>query len=108
MTKKQLNFLSNYGLVLTHLYQNCRATLRETARATGLTERAVFQIVRELEDSGLIAKKRLGRRNTYTVNQSVLLGFPVYQGFNVAQVADALRNILDQPQIPPADQPPAP
>ena len=107
MTKK-LNFLSNYGLVLTHLYQDPRATLRETARATGLTERAVFQIIREMEESGIIEKKRLGRRNTYAVNRPVLLRFPVYQDVSVAQIADAVRRIIEQQQIPPAGQPPAP
>ena len=57
---KKWNFLSNYGLVLTHLFQNSQATLREIARGTDLTERAVYQIVRELEESGFIGKKRVG------------------------------------------------
>ena len=66
---KRWNFLSNYGLVLTHLFQNPRATLREIAHGTDLTERAVYQIVRDLEEHGFIGKKRrLGRRNSYTVN----------------------------------------
>ena len=57
---KKWNFLSNYGLVLTHLVQNPRATLREIARGTDLTERAVYQIVRDLEVSGFIQKRREG------------------------------------------------
>ena len=92
---KKWNFLSNYGLVLTHLFQNSSATLREIARGTDLTERAVYQIVRELEESGFIGKKRVGRRNTYTVNRSALFSFPVYQGLNIAQMVAALRRILD-------------
>ncbi|MEO8457337.1 MAG: winged helix-turn-helix transcriptional regulator [Chloroflexota bacterium] len=93
---KKWNFLSNYGLVLTHLFQNSRATLREIARGTDLTERAVYQIVRELEESGFIEKKRVGRRNTYTVNQSALFSFPVYQGLNIAQMITALRRIMEE------------
>ncbi len=93
---KKWNFLSNYGLVLTHLFQNSRATLREIARGTDLTERAVYQIVRELEESGFIQKKRVGRRNTYTVHQSALFSFPVYQGLNIAQMISALRRIMDE------------
>ena len=57
---KKWNFLSNYGLVLTHLFQNPRATLREIARGTDLTERAVYQIVRELEEHTFIQKRRVG------------------------------------------------
>ena len=35
---KKWNFLSNYGLVLTHLFQNSDATLREIAREIDLLE----------------------------------------------------------------------
>jgi DNA-binding Lrp family transcriptional regulator len=93
---KKWNFLSNYGLVLTHLFQNSDATLREIARGTDLTERAVYQIVRELEEHGFIGKKRVGRRNTYTVNEEALLGFPVYRNLNIAQMVTALRMLIDQ------------
>ena len=93
---KKWNFLSNYGLVLTHLFGNPRATLREIARGTDLTERAVYQIVRELELNGFIEKKRVGRRNVYTVNESALFSFMVYQDLNVAQMTTALRRILEE------------
>ena len=101
---RKWNFLSNYGLVLTHLFQNSRATLREIARGTDLTERAVYQIVRELEEGGFIEKKRMGRRNTYTVNQSALFSFPVYQGLNIAQMVTALRGFIDTTQPRPSRQ----
>ena len=93
---KKWNFLSNYGLVLTHLFQNSDATLREIARGTELTERAVYQIVRELEENGFIEKKRVGRRNTYTVNERALFTFPVYRELNIAQMVTALRLIMDE------------
>jgi len=93
---RKWNFLSNYGLVLTHLFQNPRATLREIARGTDLTERAVYQIVRDLEESGFIEKRRVGRRNIYTVNEPALFSYPVYQNLNVAQMITALRRILEE------------
>ena len=93
---KKWNFLSNYGLVLTHLFQNSNATLREIARGTDLTERAVYQIVRELEVNGFIGKRRVGRRNTYTVNEGAILSFPVYRNLNIAQMVKALRIIMDE------------
>ena len=92
---RKWNFLSNYGLVLTHLFQNSRATLREIARGTDLTERAVYQIVRDLEENGFIEKKRVGRRNIYNVNESALFSFPVYQNLNIAQMITALPRILE-------------
>ncbi len=93
---KKWNFLSNYGLVLTHLFQNPRATLREIARGTDLTERAVYQIVRDLEEGGFIEKKRVGRRNIYTINEGALFGYPVYGELNIAQMITALRRILEE------------
>ena len=93
------NFLSNYGLVLTHLVQNPRATLREIARGTDLTERAVYQIVRELEENGFIQKRRVGRRNSYTVNEGALFSFPVYQELNIAQMITALRRMMEEGRV---------
>jgi len=93
---KKWNFLSNYGLVLTHLFQNPRATLREIARGTDLTERAVYQIVRDLEEFGFIQKKRVGRRNIYNVDEAALFSYPVYQNLNVAQMITALRRLLEE------------
>ena len=93
---KKWNFLSNYGLVLTHLFQNPRATLREIARGTDLTERAVYQIVRDLEEGDFIDKKRVGRRNIYTINEGELFGYPVYGELNIAQMITALRRILEE------------
>lgn len=92
---RKWNFLSNYGLVLTHLFQNPRATLREIARGTDLTERAVYQIVRDLEEGGFIEKKRVGRRNIYTIHEAALLSYPVYGSLNVAQMITALRRIME-------------
>ena len=97
---KKWNFLSNYGLVLTHLYQNSSATLREIARGTDLTERAVYQIVRELEENGFIQKTREGRRNTYTLDEKTLFSFPVYKDLNIAQMITALRRILEETRQP--------
>ncbi len=93
---KKWNFLSNYGLILTHLFQNPRATLREIALGTTLTERAVYQIVRDLEEGGFIQKKRVGRRNIYTINEGHLFDYPIYGDLNVAQLSIALRRLLDE------------
>ena len=93
---KKWNFLSNYGLVITHIFQNPRATLREIARGTNLTERAVYQIVRDLEVGGFIGKKRVGRRNNYVINEEALLSYPVYDNLNIAQLTTALRRLMDE------------
>jgi DNA-binding MarR family transcriptional regulator len=83
---KRWNFLSNHGLVILHIVQNPQATLREIALSTGLTERAVYQIVRELEEGAFIRKRKVGRRNAYTLDQQAILNHPVYDQVTIADV----------------------
>jgi DNA-binding IclR family transcriptional regulator len=83
---KRWNFLSNHGLVILHIVQNSQATLREIALSTGLTERAVYQIVRELEQGRFIRKRKVGRRNAYTLNRQAILNHPVYDQVTIADV----------------------
>jgi DNA-binding transcriptional ArsR family regulator len=84
---KRWNFLSNHGLVILHIVQNPQATLREIALSTGLTERAVYQIVRELEEGLFITKRKVGRRNAYTLNREAILGYMVYDQIMIVDVA---------------------
>ncbi len=84
---KRWNFLSNHGLVILHIVQNPQATLREIALSTGLTERAVYQIVRELEEGLFITKRKVGRRNAYTLNREAILGYMVYDHVMIVDVA---------------------
>jgi predicted transcriptional regulator len=83
---KKWNFLSNHGLVILHIVQNPQATLREIALSTGLTERAVYQIVRELEQGRFIRKRKMGRRNAYTLSREAILSHPVYDQVTIADV----------------------
>jgi len=83
---KRWNFLSNHGQVILHIVQNPQATLREIALSTGLTERAVYQIVRELDQGGFISKRKVGRRNAYTLDREAILNHPVYDQVTIADV----------------------
>lgn len=83
---KRWNFLSNHGQVILHIVQNLQATLREIALSTGLTERAVYQIVRELDQGGFISKRKVGRRNAYTLDREAILNHPVYDQVTIADV----------------------
>jgi DNA-binding MarR family transcriptional regulator len=84
------SFLTNHAFVLIHIARNPRATLREIARITNVTERTVYKIVRDLEEAGYIVKHRDGRRNSYSLNENVLLGHRLAAELTVAQLADRL------------------
>ena len=94
----EFSFLTNHAFVLIQIARSPRATLREIARETKVTERTVYKIVRDLEAAGYIVKHRDGRRNSYSLNENVLLGHRLTGELTVAQLADALGNLATAPE----------
>jgi len=92
------SFLTSHAFVLIHIARNPRATLREIARKTKLTERTVYKIVRDLETAGYIVKHRDGRRNSYSLNENVLLGHRLFGSLTVAQLAATLGSLATASQ----------
>ncbi|HLN79196.1 MAG TPA: winged helix-turn-helix domain-containing protein [Nocardioidaceae bacterium] len=81
-------FLTNHGHVLVCLAATPDARLRDVAERVGITERAVQQIVRELEQSGYLVKQRVGRRNNYTVVRAGRFRHPLESGTSVGDFID--------------------
>lgn len=81
-------FLTNHGHVLVCLAATPDARLRDVAERVGITERAVQQIVRELEQSGYVVKQRVGRRNNYTVVRAGRFRHPLESGTAVGEFID--------------------
>jgi len=74
MTERQAwTFLSNHTHVLLCIAQNPNARVRDIALGVGITERGVQRIITELEDEGVLAKERRGRRNHYVIDGSLPL-----------------------------------
>ena len=70
-------FLTNHGHVFLAVARNPQARLRDIADAVGITERAAFRIVADLERDGYVTKRREGRRNTYVVHPERPLRHPL-------------------------------
>ena len=66
-------FLSNHAHVLVALAGDPLLRVRDLALLVGITERAVVQILNDLTAEGYLEKKRVGRRNVYTVNSGLPL-----------------------------------
>ena len=66
-TGKQWTFLSNHGHVLIFLARNPQARVRDIAEAIGITERSTQGILADLEATGYLVKKKVGRRNEYVI-----------------------------------------
>ena len=66
-------FLTNHALVLIHIANHPRSTLREIAAAAGITERATLSILRMLEAEEIVSRQKEGRRNRYQVDFAALI-----------------------------------
>jgi DNA-binding MarR family transcriptional regulator len=69
-------FFTNHALLLLSITMDSSATVREMAASVGVTERAVVAILNQLEDDGIIVRKRMGRRNSYEIDFEALHAFP--------------------------------
>ena len=85
-------FLSNHAHVLVCLARDPDIRMREVAERIGITERAVLNIVSDLEAEGLVRRHREGRRNSYEMNLGQPLRHPMEKH---RQVGDLVKLILD-------------
>ena len=82
--------LSNHALVLIHVVEHPRSTLRGIADAVGVTDRAATSLLRAIEEDGVITRRREGRRNVYSVDIEALMAHRSYGRFSIGQLAAAL------------------
>ena len=61
-------FLTTQALILIHVTQHPRSTVREIALAVGITERAAHSVLQDLREAGIIQRQRAGRRNYHWVD----------------------------------------
>jgi DNA-binding Lrp family transcriptional regulator len=71
---------TNHVRILMLIAQHNRMSLIEIADAAELAERTVQRIVEDLEEAGYVSRKRVGRRNRYTVHRDA----PLHDGFGGA------------------------
>ena len=79
-------FVTNHGHVLGCIADDPAVRLRDIAATVGITERAVGQIVSELEQAGYVTKTRVGRRNRYEVNSELPLRHPLHRHHTVGEL----------------------
>ena len=85
---EQWTFLTNHGHVLVCLASDTGARLRDVAQRVGITERAVQQIIADLEDGGYVVKSRAGRRNQYQVRRAGRFRHPLESQVRVGEFLD--------------------
>lgn len=61
--RQNWTFLSNHAHVVIALTKDPQSRIRDLAEHVGITERAVAQIIVDLETAGVLLRSRSGRRN---------------------------------------------
>jgi hypothetical protein len=93
------SLLSAQGKLLFHVALCPRCSVQEAAAALGLTERAVWGIVRDLRQHDMLLLSRDKRRHRYSVNLDAPLLHPTIQGLTLRPVlgliADKARREAD-------------
>ena len=88
MESRQWMFLSNHAHVMVALAADPDIRLRDVATLVGITERAVQQVVVDLEDAEVVVRTKVGRRNHYTINRAARLRHPLEADVGVGALLD--------------------
>lgn len=86
-------FLTNHSHVLICLADDPEARLRDVAAQVGITERAVQKILADLEQAGVVTRRREGRRNRYSIHRDRPLRHPVESHRSVGDLLGMVSDI---------------
>jgi DNA-binding transcriptional ArsR family regulator len=89
--KSKWTFLSNHSHVLICLVREPELSLREVALKVGITERAVQNIILDLEDGGFLTRRKEGRVNRYSLALDTKLRHPLESNCTVRELMEALK-----------------
>ncbi len=96
---KQWTFLNNHAHTLVCLARNPNALMREVAELVGITERAIQLIVKDLVESGVVVRFRVGRNNTYRVNPHYHLRHPLESDHTIEELLSMLLSEKEMTQL---------
>lgn len=83
-------FVTSHAVVLIQVAKSPDATVRQIAEQAGLTERQTHRVLADLVDEGYISRTRVGRRNTYRVDEARPMKHPAVEGNVVGDLLTAL------------------
>jgi len=84
--RRPWTLLSNHGHVLVCLARDPHMRVRDIAATVGITERACYRIVGDLERAGMLRRERVGRNNRYVVDLAASLRHPAWRGVRAADL----------------------
>jgi len=89
---KPWTFVTSHAQVLLCIAQDPETRLRDVAERVGITERAAQRIVADLVESGYVERRRIGRRNRYTINPTVEMRHQLQRGLDIGRLLELLQH----------------
>ncbi len=85
-------FLSNHAHLLLCLARDPQIRMRDVAERIGITERAVLNLLADLESEGVVQRRREGRRNVYDLSLDQPLRHPIERHRSIADLVNLILN----------------
>ncbi len=83
-------FITSHGIVLIEVARTPNATVREIAERANLTERQAHRVLADLVAEQYLVRERIGRRNSYRINDSRPMRHPTVADRRVSTLLDVL------------------
>jgi DNA-binding MarR family transcriptional regulator len=87
---REWTFFTNHSHVIFLLAADPECTIRDMALKVGITERAVQNIIQDLEAGGYVSRTKVGRNNKYKVNLKKELRHPIENHRKLSDIFEAL------------------
>lgn len=96
---KPWRFVTNHTQVLLCISRDGDARLRDVAEKVGITERAAQRIVADLIEAGFVERKKVGRRNHYSIDRSAKMRHPAQMNQEIGDLLDLLGSTRTEAKI---------
>ena len=89
---KPWRFVTNHTQVLLCIARDGDVRLRDVAETVGITERAAQRIVADLIEAGFVERRRVGRRNRYSIDRSAKMRHPAQTNQEIGDLLELLNS----------------
>ena len=89
---KPWRFVTNHTQVLLCIARDGDVRLRDMAETVGITERAAQRIVADLIEAGFVERRRVGRRNHYSIDRSAKMRHPAQMNQEIGDLLELLNS----------------
>lgn len=89
---KPWRFVTNHTQVLLCIARDGDVRLRDVAETVGITERAAQRIVADLIEAGFVERRRVGRRNHYSIDRRAKMRHPAQMNQEIGDLLELLNS----------------